>query len=85
MFKTALVAVRSSATAEDLPGMSLRGNRQPILTSKAKTTCLLRFVIVGHRFLQLEQFFYRAQNKIPTEKVKISVIVQKMVHLMFQE
>lgn len=75
----ALVAVRSSATAEDLPGMSFAGQQATFLNIKGDNNLLLAIRDCWASLFTARAIFYRAQNKIPTEKVKISVIVQKMV------
>jgi pyruvate,water dikinase len=77
--KDALVAVRSSATAEDLPGMSFAGQQATFLNIKGQNNLLVAVRDCWASLFTARAIFYRAQNKIPTEKVKISVIVQKMV------
>lgn len=79
LFKSALVAVRSSATAEDLPGMSFAGQQATYLNIKGHNNLLVAVRDCWASLFTARAIFYRAQNKIPTEKVKISVIVQKMV------
>jgi len=78
-FKKALVAVRSSATAEDLPGMSFAGQQATFLNIKGDSSLLLAVRDCWASLFTARAIFYRAQNNIKTEKVKISVIVQKMV------
>jgi pyruvate,water dikinase len=79
LLKKSLVAVRSSATAEDLPGMSFAGQQATYLNIKGDSNLLLAIRECWASLFTARAIFYRAQNKIPTEKVKISVIVQKMV------
>jgi len=79
LFKTALVAVRSSATAEDLPGMSFAGQQATYLNVKGQNNLLVAVRDCWASLFTARAIFYRAQNKINTSKVKISVIVQKMV------
>ena len=79
MFKSALVAVRSSATAEDLPGASFAGQQATYLNVKGENNLLQRVRDCWASLFTARAIFYRAQNKIDTSKVKISVIVQKMV------
>ncbi len=79
LFKPALVAVRSSATAEDLPGMSFAGQQATYLNVKGENNLLAAVRDCWSSLFTARAIFYRAQNKISTEKVKISVIVQKMV------
>ncbi len=79
LFKTALVAVRSSATAEDLPGMSFAGQQATYLNVKGSNNLLTAVRDCWASLFTARAIFYRAQNKIDTKKVRISVIVQKMV------
>lgn len=78
-FKAALVAVRSSATAEDLPGASFAGQQATYLNIKGDTNLLQSVRDCWASLFTARAIFYRAQNKIDNSKVKISVIVQKMV------
>src|SRR3990172_3089779 len=78
-FRKALVAVRSSATAEDLPGMSFAGQQATYLNIKGENNLLLAVRECWASLFTARAIFYRTQNKIDQEKVKISVIVQKMV------
>lgn len=77
--KKSLVAVRSSATAEDLPGMSFAGQQATFLNVKGENNLLVAVRDCWASLFTARAIFYREQNKIPHEKVKISVIVQKMV------
>ncbi len=77
--KNAQVAVRSSATAEDLPGMSFAGQQATFLNIKGEANLLNSVRECWASLFTPRAIFYRAQNKIPTEKVGICVIVQKMV------
>ena len=79
-FSQALVAVRSSATAEDLPGMSFAGQQATFLNIKGQNNLLMAVRECWASLFTPRAIFYRAQNKIPGDKVKISVIVQKMVN-----
>ncbi len=79
LFKKALVAVRSSATAEDLPGMSFAGQQATFLDIKGEANLINSVRECWASLFTARAIFYRAENKISSEKVKISVIVQKMV------
>lgn len=79
LFRPALVAVRSSATAEDLPDASFAGQQATFLNVKGDTNLFIRIRDCWASLFTARAIFYREQNKIPHEKVKISVIVQKMV------
>lgn len=78
-FKKALVAVRSSATAEDLPGASFAGQQATFLNIKGEASLLEAVKECWASLFTSRAIFYREENKIKHEKVKISVIVQKMV------
>jgi pyruvate,water dikinase len=78
-FRHALVAVRSSATAEDLPDASFAGQQATFLNIQGDANLLVATRECWASLFTARAIFYRAQNKIDTEKVKISVIVQKMV------
>lgn len=78
-FNNALVAARSSATAEDLPGMSFAGQQATFLNIKGERNLLDSVRECWASLFTARAIFYRGENKIQTEKVKISVIVQKMV------
>ena len=75
----ALVAVRSSATAEDLPGASFAGQQATYLNIKGEANLLIAVRECWASLFTARALFYRKQNNISNEKVKISVIVQKMV------
>ena len=79
VFKKALVAVRSSATAEDLPGASFAGQQATFLNIKGDANLLVAIRDCWASLFTARSIFYREQNNIEHEKVKISVIVQKMV------
>jgi pyruvate,water dikinase len=74
-----LVAVRSSATAEDLPGASFAGQQATFLNIKGQNDLLVAVRDCWASLFTARAIFYREQNKINHSKVKISVIVQKMV------
>src|SRR3990167_2686284 len=78
-FKKALVAVRSSATAEDLPEASFAGQQATFLNIKGEANLLNSVRECWASLFTARAIFYRVENKVPHEKVKISVIVQIMV------
>ena len=78
-FKQELVAVRSSATAEDLPGASFAGQQATFLNIQGEANLLNYVRECWASLFTPRAIFYRVQNKIDHGKVKISVIVQKMV------
>ena len=79
LFKSALVAVRSSATAEDLPGMSFAGQQATFLNIRGENNLQLAVRECWASLFTPRAIYYRTQNKIAHEKVGISVIIQKMV------
>ena len=78
-FKEAYVAVRSSATAEDLPTASFAGQQATFLNIKGDNNLLIYVRECWASLFTPRAIFYRVENKIPHELVKISVIVQKMI------
>lgn len=79
LFRSSLVAVRSSATAEDLPGASFAGQQATFLNVRGEASLLVKIRECWASLFTPRAIFYRNENKIDEEKVKISVIVQKMI------
>lgn len=79
VFKKALVAVRSSATAEDLGTTSFAGQQASFLNVEGEANLLLKVKECWASLFTARSIFYRVENKIKHESVKISVIVMKMV------
>ena len=77
--KQAQVAVRSSATAEDLPSASFAGQQATFLNIKGEANLINAVRECWASLFTPRAIFYREENKISHEKVKISVIVQKMI------
>lgn len=77
--KLKLVAVRSSATAEDLPDASFAGQQESFLNVEGEANLLEKVRSCWASLFTARAIYYRVQNKIKHEQVKISVIVQKMV------
>ena len=78
-FKKSLVAVRSSATAEDLPKASFAGQQESYLNIKGEVNLVETVKKCWASLFTARAIFYREENNISHEKVKISVIVQKMI------
>lgn len=78
-FKSALVAVRSSATAEDLPGASFAGQQETFLNIKGEANLLVKIRECWASLFTPRAIFYRNENKIPVGSERISVMVQKMI------
>ncbi len=79
VFKKALVAIRSSATAEDAPGTSFAGQQASFLNIKGEANVLENVKSCWASLFTERSIFYRVENKIKHENVKVSVAVQKMV------
>lgn len=78
-FKHSFVAVRSSATAEDAPGTSFAGQQVTFLNIKGEANVLEKVRECWASLFTPRSIYYRHVNKIEHEKVKISVVVQKMI------
>ena len=73
------VAVRSSATAEDLPGASFAGQHESYINVRGETAV---YEAVRHCFASLftdRAILYRARNGFDHLKIALSVAVMKMV------
>jgi len=75
-----LVAVRSSATAEDLPDASFAGQQETYLNVKGINELLEKTVKCWSSLFTPRAIFYRTEKGFAHEKVLISVGVQKMVN-----
>ncbi|MFH0752563.1 MAG: phosphoenolpyruvate synthase [archaeon] len=75
-----LVAVRSSATAEDLPEASFAGQQETFLNIRGNNPLLIAVQKCWASLYTARAIYYRVKNNFPHEKVLIAVIVQKMVN-----
>ncbi len=78
--KDPLVAVRSSATAEDLPDASFAGQQETFLNVKGADDLMDKTVKCWSSLFTPRAIFYRNEKGFPHDKVFISVGVQKMVN-----
>jgi pyruvate,water dikinase len=78
--KEVFVAVRSSATAEDLPGASFAGQQDTYLNIKGEKELLESVRKCWSSLFTPRAIFYRTQKGFRHERVLISVAVQKMVN-----
>jgi len=78
--KDAFVAVRSSATAEDLPDASFAGQQETYLNVKGQDELLEKVVKCWSSLFTPRAIFYRNEKGFAHDKVFISVGVQKMVN-----
>lgn len=76
----AFVAVRSSATAEDLPDASFAGQQETYLNVRGEDEVMEKVLRCWSSLFTPRAIFYRTQKGFPHEKVLISVGVQKMVN-----
>jgi pyruvate,water dikinase len=78
--KDAFVAVRSSATAEDLPDASFAGQQETYLNVKGADDLIKSTVKCWSSLFTPRAIFYRSEKGFAHEQVFISVGVQKMVN-----
>ncbi|MFB6456650.1 phosphoenolpyruvate synthase [Chitinophaga sp. Hz27] len=72
-------AVRSSATAEDLPSASFAGQQDTYLNIIGQTS-LLQYISKCWASLYTDRaIIYRIQNKFDHQKVSIAVVIQQMI------
>lgn len=74
-----LVAVRSSATAEDLPTASFAGQQETFLNVEGEANLIEKVKEAWASLFTARAIFYRATNHFDHFKVGIAVPVQKMV------
>ncbi len=73
------VAVRSSATAEDLPEASFAGQQATFLNIKGGENIVRAVQRCWASLYTARAIYYREKNNFPHEKVLIAVVVQKMI------
>jgi pyruvate,water dikinase len=73
------VAVRSSATAEDLPDLSFAGQQDTYLNVVGAPALERAVVACWSSLWTARAIGYRARNQVPSEAIKLAVVVQKMV------
>ena len=78
--KDAFVAVRSSATAEDLPDASFAGQQETFLNVKGAEDLIDKTIKCWSSLFTPRAIYYRNQKYFSQEQVLISVGVQKMVN-----
>lgn len=78
--KDTFVAVRSSATAEDLPDASFAGQQETFLNIRGERDLTDKVVKCWSSLFTPRAIFYRNEKGFAHEKVFISVGVQKMVN-----
>ncbi|MBI4084747.1 MAG: phosphoenolpyruvate synthase [Candidatus Levybacteria bacterium] len=75
----ALVAVRSSATAEDLPSASFAGQQETFLNVKGEANLLIKIKQAWASLFEARAIFYRQEKHFDHFKVGIAIVVQKMI------
>ncbi|MBU0457726.1 MAG: phosphoenolpyruvate synthase [Nanoarchaeota archaeon] len=78
--KEVFVAVRSSATAEDLPEASFAGQQATYLNVKGKDKVVSAVLACWASLFTARAIYYREKNHFKHSDVLISAIVQKMVN-----
>lgn len=76
----ALVAVRSSATAEDLPGASFAGQQETYLNVQGEANLIQKIRHGWASLFEPRAIFYRHEQKYDHFRVGIALIIQKMVN-----
>ncbi|VVB70681.1 Phosphoenolpyruvate synthase [uncultured archaeon] len=77
--KEVFVAVRSSATAEDLPEASFAGENETYLNVKGHEMLLQKVKECWASLFGARSIYYRTEQKFDNNKVALSAVVQKMV------
>jgi rifampicin phosphotransferase len=78
-FRDVPVAVRSSATAEDLPDLSFAGQQDTYLNILGEEEALKAVVNCWSSLWTARAIGYRLRNQIPQDEVALAVVVQEMV------
>lgn len=73
------VAVRSSATAEDLPDLSFAGQQETYLNVRGEPALLEAVQRCWASLWTARALGYRARNAIPADRVRLAVVVQALV------
>ncbi|MDR7383257.1 PEP/pyruvate-binding domain-containing protein [Promicromonospora iranensis] len=76
---TGALAVRSSATAEDLPGMSFAGQQDSYLNIRGEEALLRAVRDCWSSLWTARAIGYRARHGIPADGVALAVVVQDLV------
>lgn len=79
LFKQTLVAIRSSATAEDLPDASFAGQQRSFLNIYGEASVVEKVKECWASLFEPRAIFYRQEKGFDHFKVGLSVIVQEMV------
>lgn len=77
--KSPAVAVRSSATAEDLPGLSFAGQQDTFLNVRSEDDLLRKVAECWSSLWTARAIGYRVHQQVGQDEVSIAVVVQQMV------
>jgi pyruvate,water dikinase len=77
--KDPLVAVRSSATAEDLPTASFAGQQETYLNVKGDANLIYKIKEAWASLFEPRAIFYRHEQKFDHFRVGIAIVVQQMI------
>lgn len=78
LYKPEIVAVRSSATAEDLPSASFAGQQETYLNVQGDSRLLLKVKDCWASLFTPRAIYYRHQQGFDNIKVGLAVVVQRM-------
>ncbi|MEK7598063.1 MAG: phosphoenolpyruvate synthase [Patescibacteria group bacterium] len=79
LYQAPLVAVRSSATAEDLPTASFAGQQDTYLNVKGEAYLLKKVKECYASLFTQRAIYYRHEQKFDHSKVGLAVVVQRMI------
>lgn len=79
LYQQPLVAVRSSATAEDLPTASFAGQQETYLNVKGEAYLLKKVKECYASLFTQRAIYYRHEQKFDHAKVGLAVVVQRMI------
>src|SRR3989344_3650631 len=80
LYNPELVAVRSSATAEDLPSASFAGQQETFLNVQGDAVLLTKIKECWASLFTARAIYYRHRQGFDKIKVGLAVVVQRMVH-----
>jgi pyruvate,water dikinase len=78
-FRQAWVAIRSSATAEDLPTASFAGQQASFLNIRGEANVIQKVKECWASLFEPRAIFYRQEKGFPHLKVGLAVVIQEMV------
>ncbi|GAB4219433.1 MAG: pyruvate, water dikinase [Candidatus Microgenomates bacterium] len=79
LYKMPLMAIRSSATAEDLPGASFAGQQETFLNIRGENHLLKKVKECFTSLFTERAIYYRYQQGFDHEKIGLAVVVQRMI------